>query len=60
MFSYQPSESVDDHEEELRKTNLRWRIHEIEFEQVLDAERLEKEDGVGEISPLNLRNRIRK
>jgi hypothetical protein len=36
------------------KANLRWRIHEVELEQILDAERLEKQNGVGEVGTLNL------
>jgi hypothetical protein len=36
------------------EAHLRRRIHEIELEGVLDSERLEEKDGVGEVRPLDL------
>ena len=33
------------------------RVHEVELQQVLDAERLEEEDDVGEVRPLDLGHR---
>ena len=33
------------------------RVHEVELQQVLDAERLEEEDDVGEVRPLDLGDR---
>lgn len=42
----------------MTETDLRGRIHKVELEQVLDAERLEEEHRVGEIRALNLGDRV--
>jgi hypothetical protein len=35
---------------------LWWGIHKVELQQVLDAQGLQQQDGIGEICPLDFRN----
>ena len=36
-------------------TYLRWRVHEIKLQQVLDTQRLQQQYGIGQVCPLDLR-----
>lgn len=36
-------------------TYLRWRVHEIELQQVLDTQRLQQQYGICQVCPLDLR-----
>ena len=44
----------------VEKIVLRWRVHEVELQQVFDIERLQKEDHDREISPLDFRDVVLK
>ena len=36
--------------------NLRWWVHEVELQQVLDAQRLEQQHDIGQVGSLDLRH----